>query len=70
MKWHCAHPRESVAGRIFAQASAAATRLEVAGCEWKNHSTNLEGVRSARFWSASLFMAEMNGSTLTIDRNA
>ena len=43
---------------------AAARRLEMAGCEWKNHSTHFEGVRSARFCSASLFIEEMNGSTL------
>ena len=30
----------------------------------------LEGVRSARFWSASLFIDEMNGSTLAIDSKA
>src|SRR6266567_6909508 len=51
-------------------ASAAANRLEMAGCEWKNHSTHLEGVRSARFCSASLFIEEMKGSTLGIDSNA
>src|SRR6266571_2150137 len=51
-------------------ASAAANRLEMAGCEWKNHSTHFEGVRSARFCSASLFIEEMKGSTLGIDSNA
>src|SRR6266851_5189652 len=49
------------------QASAAATRREMLGCEWKNHSTHLEGVRSARFCSASLFIDEINGSTPAID---
>src|SRR6266567_4055628 len=55
---------------IRLHASAAANRLEMAGCEWKNHSTHLEGVRSARFCSASLFIEEMKGSTLGIDSNA
>ena len=52
------------------QASAAASRREMAGCEWKNHSTHFEGVRSARFCSASLFIEEIKGSTLAIDSNA
>ena len=30
-------------------ASAAASRREMEGCEWKNHSTHFEGMRSARF---------------------
>jgi hypothetical protein len=51
----------------FAQTSAAATRLAIAGCEWSNHSTHREGVFSARFWSASLFIDEINGSTLATD---
>ena len=42
----------------------------MAGCEWKNHSTHFDGVRSARFCSASLFIEEMNGSTLAIDSKA
>src|SRR3954451_12140517 len=47
-------------------ASAAARRREMEGCEWKNHSTHLDGVRSAKFCSASLFIEEMNGSTLAV----
>jgi hypothetical protein len=47
--------------------SAAATRREIAGWEWKKHSTHFEGDRSARFWSASLFMQEMNGTTVGMD---
>src|SRR5579871_4932707 len=50
--------------------SAAASRLEIDGCEWKNHSTHFDGVRSARFCSASLFIDETKGSTLAIDSNA
>src|ERR1039458_6855857 len=44
---------------------AAARRLEIAGCEWKNHSTHFEGVRSA-----GLFTEVMNGSTLEMDSKA
>ena len=62
--------REAVAVGSFAHAYAAATRREIAGCDWKNHSTHLAGERSARFSSASLFMDEMNGSTLAMDWNA
>src|SRR4249920_2898505 len=29
--------------------SAAASRREIDGCEWKNHSTHFDGTRSARF---------------------
>src|SRR5712671_5526720 len=49
------------------QASAAATRFAIAGCEWRSHSTQREGVFSARFCSANLFIAEMKGSTLATD---
>src|SRR5580692_10848347 len=54
----------------LAHASAAATLREIAGCDWKNHSTHRAGDRSARFCSASLFIDEMNGSTLAMERNA
>ena len=52
------------------QSWAASNRLEIEGCEWKNHSTHFEGVRSARFCAASLFIEEMNGSTLAVVSNA
>ena len=45
-----------------AHASAASMRLAIGGCEWKITSTSRDGRRSARFWSASLFMPEMNGA--------
>jgi len=64
------HSPRCSTGRIPAHAFAASTRFEMAGCEWNKISTHLEGVRSARFWPASLFMDEMNGSTLAIDLNA
>ena len=51
----------------FAQASAAATRFPIAGCEWSNHSTQRAGVFSARFCSANLFIDEIKGSTLATD---
>ena len=51
----------------FAQASAAATRLVIAGCECKSHSTQRDGVFSARFCSANLFIDEIKGSTLATD---
>src|SRR5205823_7769164 len=53
-----------VAFCVRPHASAAANRLEMAGCEWKNHSTHFEGVRSARFCSASLFRSEEHTSEL------
>ena len=59
--------RAAAGGCNFAHASAANTRREIAGCDWKNHSTHRAGDRSARFCSASLFMDEMNGSTLAMD---
>src|SRR5215467_12286910 len=58
------------AGGCSIQSSAAAMRREIDGCEWKNHSTTFEGLRSARFCSASLFIEEMKGSMLVIDRKA
>src|SRR5208282_483977 len=51
----------------LAQASAAATRLLIAGWEWSNHSTQREGVFSARFCSANLFIDEIKGSTVATD---
>jgi hypothetical protein len=50
--------------------SAAATRREIAGCEWNNNSIHFAGVRSAKFCCASLFIDEMKGSTLAIDSKA
>src|ERR1700757_5016674 len=52
------------------QASAAAKRREMEGCEWKNHSTHLDGVGSARFCSASLFIEDTNGSMVVMDSKA
>jgi hypothetical protein len=49
---------------------AAATRLEIDGCEWNNASIHFEGARSARFCRASLFIDEMKGATLAIDSKA
>src|SRR6185312_14763297 len=54
----------------FFQASAAATLRAIAGCEWNHHSTHRDGVLSARFCSASLFIEEMNGSAPSILDNA
>ena len=49
-------------GCFSAQAWAAATRLAIDGWEWKSHSMNLLGSRSARFWSASFCMELIKGS--------
>ena len=54
----------------FAHASAAATLLAIAGCEWNHHSTQREGVRSAMFCAASLFMDEIKGSIVAMFSNA
>ncbi len=35
--------------RVHSRPGMACTRREIAGCEWKNHSTKLDGERSARF---------------------
>src|SRR5260370_15227152 len=51
-------------------ASAAATRLEMAGCEGKSNSIHFEGVLSARFCLPSLVLADMKGSRLAIDSKA
>ena len=67
----CAAFTPAESGCVFdAILSRPANACEIAGCEWKNHSTHFEGVRSARFCSASLFIEVMNGSTLEMDSKA